>query len=196
MSLIIGLTGASGSGKSTAAKELEKKGYLIIDLDSVTHSVYTDCEDCKNELKEIFGNCVIKDGAVNRRYLAKIVFSDREKLSILNKTVHKYILERLHNFLDGNKGKNIVIDAPLLFEAELDKICDVTVCVVCSFDKKIERIKKRDSISYDEAVMRLKNQKDDNYYIEKCDLAIENDDKIDMEKFEDFIKNKVLGGAK
>lgn len=195
MPIIIGLTGSSGSGKSTVAKEFEKLGFLVIDFDEITHSIYKTCDECINEIKRNFEG-VVSNNTVDRKKLAKIVFADKKKLGILNETVHKYIMKRLYEVLDANKDKNIVLDAPLLFEAKLDKICTFTLCVVCDYEKKIERIKMRDGITYEAAQARLKNQKDDAYFTEKCDFSVENNgDFFDASAIKKIVDKINLGGA-
>lgn len=191
--MIIGITGTSGSGKSTVCTLFEKLGFLIIDFDKITHDIYAQNNECINEIDQNFEG-VVENNIINRKRLAKIVFTDKEKLEILNKTVHKYIMNELDSILKSNKDKNIILDAPLLFEAKLDEKCDYTLCVTCSFDKKIERIMARDNLTYDEAKMRLENQRDDLYFIEKCDFVLNNDDSVSVKDIESIINIIKTGG--
>ena len=173
--MTIGLTGGSGTGKSTACLFFKSKGYLIIDADRVYGELCLAGSRCLDEIADFFGEDVLtEDKNLNRQYLAKIVFSDSGKLKKLNQITHKYVKKEIEDTIEKNKGKNIVIDAPLLIEAGLDKICDVTVCILADKEKRIDRITKRDGKTYDEAKKRIESQHNDEFYLEKCDIAIYN----------------------
>ena len=192
--MIIGISGTSGSGKSSVCALFEKADFLVVDFDKLTHTVYENNKECIDEIKNNFFG-VVKNNFIDRKELAKIVFSDKEKLALLNSIVHKYLIEELKNIINENNEKDIILDAPLLFEANLDKMCDYTICVTCDFDKKVERIIKRDGLTLCEAKARLKNQKDDSYFSEKCDFTITNNDILCAKTVNDIIKKIRNGGA-
>lgn len=178
--MIIGLTGGSGVGKSCASEVFEAEGFLIIDFDKISREVTSAGSECLSELTQFFGNRILNaDQSLNRRLLGEIVFSDKEKLSALNRITHKYILKKSDQITNSNKEKNIIFDAPLLFETELNQKCDYVISVLADFQKRIERICQRDSISEDVARNRIKSQHDDNYYISKSDFCIYNNDNIE-----------------
>ena len=178
--MIIGLTGSSGSGKSIVSKYFEDNGFFVIDYDKLTYEVYKKGEPCLNELTEHFGNGIIDNsGNLLRKKLGDIVFSDKQKLNLLNSIVMKHILSKSEILINQNKSKNIVLDAPLLFESGLDKICDKTISVVSTADIQIKRIMERDGISYDTAIGRLKSQHDNAYFEKNCDYCISNTGSVD-----------------
>ena len=190
--MIIGLTGGSGTGKSTASRFFGERNFLIIDCDRLAREVCSPGEECLEEIKQTFGNGVIDtDGTLKRRVLAEIVFSDKDKLSLLNSITHKHIVFRIHNILEETRCKNAVIDAPLLFEAGLDSICDITLAVLSLPENRIERICKRDGISEKEANARISSQQDDSYYRERCTYIMENNGDVES-LFEKL--NEVFGG--
>ncbi len=191
--MIIGIAGSSGSGKSTVCALFEKLGFITVDFDKLTHSVYETNKECINEINDNFEG-VVKNDLVDRKELAKIVFKNKEKLVLLNNIVHKYLINELNDILARNKDKDIILDAPLLFEANLDKMCDYTLCVTCDFDKKIERITKRDNLTYDEALMRLKNQKDDEFFANKCDFCLVNNKNVTQEDIMKILNAIKAGG--
>lgn len=173
---VIGLAGASGSGKSVFCEALARRGVATVDCDEITHAVQEKGTPCFLELVERFGGEVLfPDGNLNRGALSAIVFSDAEALSDLNRIMHKHILDYLHRQLFDYAAteKLVVVEAPLLFESGFDRECDFIVCLTSSH--KEERIIERDKLLARDAKLRLENQLTDEQLREKCDWVIEND---------------------
>ena len=160
--MIIGITGGSGTGKSSLAGLL---GCEVIDADRVYHKILGENIELKNELAGRFGSC-------ERKELADMVFADPNKLDELNSVTFKYVLAAIEEKISG-KG-DIAIDAPLLFESGLNEKCDFTAAVLARNDLRIKRIMDRDNLSEEKAKMRINAQKPDEYYIKKADLILEN----------------------
>ena len=129
--MIIGLTGPSGAGKSTVASFFEKKGYRIIDCDGLVHELDRNA-DYLLKIKEAFGAEYITSGAVDRKKLAGLVFSDGKELDRLNRLIAPMIYKSVMQEIESARqtGENAVVDAPLLFEYALESVCDVTVGVI------------------------------------------------------------------
>ena len=178
--MIIGLTGGSGTGKSTITDVFMENGYVVIDPDKIYAQVIAPDSACIREIAEVFGDeYILPDGCLNRSKMRTLVFSDKEKLEILNKITHKYVIERMNEEISDAGEKDVVIDAPLLFSAGLYKMCDKIVCVVSSEKKRIGRITARDGIDENSALARIKSQMTNEEYIEKSDYVIENNDGLD-----------------
>lgn len=172
--MIIGITGGSGVGKSTASKVFEKKGFFVIDADKVAHSVMDKGSACLEEVVDFFGSDYLNpDGSLNRKMLGKTVFNNKDLLEELNKITHKYITKEIE-FCAQSK-ENVIIDAAVLFESGLENMCDKTVFVSCSAEIRINRIMLRDDINYEYAKSRIDAQQKDDYYRQKCDFEIVND---------------------
>lgn len=173
--MIIGLTGGSGTGKSHASKFFEKNGFTVIDFDRVSRDVCTTGSICLLEITEVFGKDILNsDFSLNRKKLGEIVFADKEKLEILTHITHKHILIETNRIMAEKKGENLLFDAPLLFEAELDKKCDYVISVLSDKEKRIERISKRDSLSRKNSENRINSQPEDDFYISKSDFIVYN----------------------
>lgn len=174
---VIGITGTSGSGKSTAAQYLKKLGAYVIDCDEIYHRLTSSDLRLKEELCSRFGNNIYNGSTLDRQKLSSIVFSDSQSLADLNSITHKYIMEELECQLD--KAERIhtgiaVIDAPVLFESGADALCDKIVALVSGKAEKTHRIMQRDNISENNAEQRLSVQKSDEFFIKNADIVIEN----------------------
>lgn len=177
--MIVGLTGSSGSGKSEIAKLFAENGFTVIDADKISRDVQSKGTNCFKEIVLHFGSDILhRDGSLDRRRLGKIVFADREKLNLLTKITHKYILTEIDKLTEDIDG-DILIDAPLLFEADVNKKCDVCVGVISDRQKQVERICTRDGISKETATLRLEKQNDHKYYKDRCDYIIENNSALE-----------------
>lgn len=177
---IIGITGPSGSGKSMLAAALQARGYLHADADAIYHELLATCQPMQDELVAAFGDGIVRDGHIDRHALAARVFGEKNRKALLrlNKITHKYVcracIRQIRAAMDaGDRG--ILLDAPLLIEARLDRLCDLVVCVTAPLDLRVARIAARDGISADDALLRIRAQKRDIFYLQKCDYALYND---------------------
>lgn len=141
--MIVGLTGYYCSGKTTVKKYLmEKCGFDEIDVDKVGHLVL---ESDVSKIAEAFGDEIIVNGKVDRKRLGRIVFNDRSKLQKLNSIMHPIMKGIIEEEIQANQSKDYIIDAALLFEMNLDKLCDSIVVVKSNFILKIFRGLRRDN---------------------------------------------------
>lgn len=189
--MIIGLTGSSGSGKSTVASMFRDSGYHIVDCDKISKAI-DDNDTYKKKIRESFGDEVFIDGKISRRALGRIVFSDKEKLDLLSSISHPIIRSMVMDDVENHRDLgDVVIDAPLLFESGLDSVCDTTIGVIASDDIRISRVAKRDDLEYDEAKKRISAQQSIDFYRNKCIIIIENngDVKALSEKLKSVMKD-------
>lgn len=177
---ILGLTGPSGAGKSAVAARLrDAHGFAWIDTDAVYHDLTSAPSPCLAELEAAFGTGVIKDGALDRKALAAIVFAEgaQDKLLLLNSITHKHVIEqsiRLIGHARQSGARGAIIDAPLLFESGAEKICTHTAAVLADREIRLARIMARDKLPVDAAQMRLNAQKPDEFYTQKVNYTIYN----------------------
>ncbi len=178
---IVGLTGNSGCGKGAVAEIMAEYGAVILDCDKIAHKNMEPDGIAYNEIKAAFGNEILNgDNTINRKILGAIVFKNKRKLEELNSITHKYITNVIDNEIKLNSDKKcIVIDAPLLIEAGLNKICDVVWAVYASLEVRIERVMKRDNIDRESALIRFKNQMDFDEIRTYADVIIENSGELE-----------------
>lgn len=175
---IIGIVGGSGAGKSLFCSLLEKEGIPTINTDITARKVVKKGSPCLKELCEYFGDGILlTSGELNRKELARIAFSDKEKHESLNRITHYYIVREVEKWLSDRERDGAVaacVDAPLLFESGLDKICFETVAVVAPLDDRIKRICARDGIDEGDALSRIRSQKSDEELCAICTRTVEN----------------------
>lgn len=182
---IIGITGGTGAGKSSVCDELKKYGAHIIDADAIAHQIVQKGQPALEEIVSVFGDDIITiDGELNRKKLGGIVFSDSDKLSILNQITHRYIFAEMQRQMEESDAKVLVLDVPLLFQSDFPFECDLTVAVVADKDERIRRIIARDSISKAMAEERILSQMSDDEYRRLADICFENNG--DMSKIKEF----------
>ncbi len=175
---VFGICGRSGSGKSTVCRFLQSKGFLWIDTDKTCRDVYDSNLRCRKELTDRFGIEIISaDGKVDRKVLAKCAFASPENTKALNSIAHKYIIEEVEENIkeaETNGVKYVLLDAPLLFEAGINKRCDANVAVVASYKALASRLKVRDGIDDETVKKRLDAQKSARFLTEQCDAVVFN----------------------
>ena len=141
--LIVGLTGQTGAGKSTVTEAFAEKGFVVIDCDALTRELQTRPE-VLSMLSQAYGPQILKeDGSLDRRMLAAIAFSEpkqTEKLGSLMFPPIKAEIDVQIKLAEASGKKNILLDAPTLFESGLDKICTRKVSVIAAEDVRRERI--------------------------------------------------------
>ena len=160
MKMLIGLTGRTGSGKSSAAKIFESLGAFVADCDKIAHEVLRD-EIVKQKLCALFSSDILdKSGEIDRKALGSIVFSDKEKLEKLNRVVHGAIVKKCVELCE-NSGKDIcLMDGSELESSGADKLCRHIIVITADEETRLGRIMTRDNIDRDSALRRIKAQSD------------------------------------
>ena len=174
---IIGITGGTGSGKTTALNVIKEMGGLIIDADEVYHKLLNESDAMLAALNERFPGA-IPEGTRDTKALGQIVFSDPEELRALNAITHKFVSGEIAGALtDWAKrgGELAAIDAIDLIEGGASNICKATVGITAPTETRIERLMKREGISREYAALRISAQKPNEYFETNCDYTVLND---------------------
>lgn len=189
MSIIIGLTGPTGSGKSSVSKTAEALGFKVIDCDTVARKATEKGSDGLKALTAAFGEDILfNDGTLNRRLLANKAFSSKEKTQLLNDTIFPFIIKLIKAEI---KDGDYILDAPTLFESGLDSICDRTVGILADSEIRLKRIIERDKLTINDAKVRMNAGKSDEFYLKNADFIIYNnaDEQVFKREFSVLLKN-------
>lgn len=180
--MVIGITGSSGAGKSTICDMLKKYYKVkIINADKIAKKLSRKGTNYIIDIIEKFGKDIVdEEGELRRKRLAEIIYNNPEKRKELNNCTFKYIRKEIEKQVkkEQESDTTVIIDAPLLFECELDKLCDKVIGIISKRELQLERIVARDNVDYENAEKRLNAQESNEFYKEKCDEIIENNNDI------------------
>ena len=174
---ILGITGGTGSGKTTLLDTVKSIGGAVIDCDAVYHRLLQSDPALLRAIEERFPGTV-ENGALNRKKLGSIVFSDEKALLELNAITHSAVKQEVLRLIPSIPSL-VAIDAIGLFEGELAELCDVTVAVTAPVEIRIQRLMRRDGISEEYAKNRISAQHSEDWFREKCDRMLVNDGNIE-----------------
>ena len=180
---VAGLTGQTGSGKSTVADIFRAHGVCVIDCDRLSRETIEPGSPVLADIARLFGeDLILPDGTLDRRGLAGRAFASAEKTELLNSVTHPAItaLARKRVAEAEKNGYEIaLLDAPVLFSSELLGDCRAVICVCAPRDQRMARLLSRDGIDLAEIERRMSAQPDEKYYRDNSDIIIENPDGCD-----------------
>lgn len=174
--MVVGITGPTGSGKTTALDAVRALGGCVLDLDAVYHGLLKTDQALLAELDARFPG-VIKDGELDRKVLGNIVFADKTALQDLNAITGKYILAETDRQLEEARRQGLplaAIDAINLLEGDLPDRCDETIAVTAPVEIRVKRLMARDQIPEEYARLRISAQQPNEYFEENCGHTLRN----------------------
>ena len=182
--LVIGFTGPTGAGKTSALRALERLGGLVLDCDAVYHDLLRTDSTLRDAITGAFGQVFAPDGTLDRQRLGTVVFSDPAALDTLNRIIYARLPRELLRRMDESSAPVVGIDAINLVESGLSRLCRRTVAVLAPSEQRVRRIMARDGIPEEYARLRVQAQKDDEFYRTHCTDTLFNDC-ADAAAFED-----------
>lgn len=181
--MVIGLTGGIASGKSTISDMLRELGAAVIDADIVSRDVVSQGSNAYNRIIESFGeDILLEDGEINRKQLGNIVFSDEEKLKLLNEITHPEIIKNVNTTIEAlrkQQKKVVVVDAAILIEMGLTKHVDCVWLVLANRETQLKRVMERDELSSEDAWNRINAQMSNEERLHYADAIIDTTHPVD-----------------
>ena len=153
---VYGITGSIATGKSTVTNYLREKGYLVVDSDKLAYDALTIDEDCIDRVKKRFD---LHGDTIDRKALGRIVFNDPIAKKDLENIIHPYVINKIKETIHNNQNLKIIfLDIPLLFESNLEYLCDKIIVVYLNYQEEVKRLMKRDNIDEKYAKIIISNQ--------------------------------------
>jgi L-threonylcarbamoyladenylate synthase len=171
--VVLGITGCTGAGKTSALDAIRDLGGKVIDCDAVYHQMLAENQEMRNTINAAFPGVFRSDGQLDREKLGREVFAKKDRLAKLNDIVFHYVIPEVRRQL-GTEDGLYAIDAINLLESGLDELCDCTVAVTAPVELRVRRIMARDHITEEYARLRITSQKPDDYYRAKCTYELSN----------------------
>ncbi|MBR2486176.1 MAG: dephospho-CoA kinase [Paludibacteraceae bacterium] len=181
--MIIGITGGIGSGKSTIAKQLREMGYMVYDTDSEAKRLIVEDTHVRQQIEQLFGSEVYKDGIYQTALVAKRVFADHSLLAKLNAIVHPAVKADIMNRVSrlasqesqvGNQKNLFFIECAILYQAGFDTLCDKVVAVTAPEEIRLARAVARDHSTIEKVRARIHAQEAEKD-VKRADIVINND---------------------
>jgi dephospho-CoA kinase len=189
MTKIIGLTGGIGTGKTTVANYFASKGFPVYIADEAAKEIM-NAKEVVQQAQALFSeNVILENGQLNRNYIRKLVFTDKDKLAQLNSIIHPKVTLDFENWLKQyNNSPFVIKEVAILFETNGQNYCDATILVTAPLDTRIQRVLERDKTPKETILNIIKNQLPEEEKIKLATYVIEN---INLEKTYEIIDNLI-----
>ncbi|MCM8795146.1 MAG: dephospho-CoA kinase [Candidatus Omnitrophica bacterium] len=173
--IIIGITGSFGSGKTTVARIFSRYGAKVIDADKIAHRLIQQDQRVYKRIVHTFGEGILKkDKSIDRKKLARLVFTKKNFLEKLNQIMHPEIIRLIKKDIRNVKKGFVVLDAPLLLEAGLRTMVDKLIVVKINRRKQIQRLRRKTTLTPQEILKRINSQMPLRYKAKIADFVIDN----------------------
>lgn len=187
---LIGITGGIGSGKSTIAKVFMSMGYPVYNSDLRAKEILETDQELIEAIQAHFGKKSYTSQGLDRKRMASAVFSNPEKLALLNSLVHPAVGKDFEKWVSTKKTSFVLKEAAILFETGIYKSLDQTILVTAPIATRIERVMKRDNVTKQEVEARMKNQWSEEKKLELADFVIDNSgNKLVIPQVIDFVSS-------
>lgn len=174
--LRIGITGGIGSGKSTVAKVFETLGIPVYRADEAAKWLMENDAALRTSIQTHFGKEAYINGKLNRPFLSSLVFSNPEKLQLLNELVHPATIADANRWMQEQHAPYVLKEAALLFESGSAADLDYVIGVAAPESLRIKRVMERDNTTRDEVLKRMHRQIEASIKMRLCDFVIQNNE--------------------
>lgn len=181
----IAITGNIAAGKSVVEKFLKDLNYPVIDTDKIVHDLFKNSQELNIQLHDAFGQYdIYSDGIINRKKLAKVVFSDKKLLKRLEENTHPFIIDEVLKFFEKHSNENFTFVAvPLLYEVNWLYLFDKVIMIAADDEIRMHRLMYRRNLSQEDALKRMNAQISQEEKIKFADFVIYNNTNyIDLSK--------------
>ncbi len=189
---VVGVTGGIGAGKSMVCSVFATLGVPIFNADLEAKKLYDDHPELLISLREIFGNEIFKNGILDKKRLAELVFSDGLKLEHLNQLVHPLVAQSFLAWKKKQRAPYIIREAAILIESKTFEDCDHIILISAPESLKIQRTMQRSGLCSDQVKSRMKEQLTDEQRRPFCDFEVLNDEQQMILPMISFIHQQLM----
>lgn len=176
---ILAITGGIGSGKSYVVNIFSAMGVPVYDADSRTKALYDTDSGLLDSLKGILGERLVRDGRLDRAWMASVIFNDRDLLDRVEETVYPFVIADMKKWAESRKSSEagfvIIESAVFLEKPAFAAVADKVATVSCPLDLRIGRVMKRSGMSREAVMARVANQWSDDMRERHSDFVIVSD---------------------
>ncbi|MDL5513816.1 dephospho-CoA kinase [Arenibacter sp. M-2] len=172
--MIVGLTGGIGSGKSTVGSMFQKLGVPIYNSDVEAKNLMTRSKKIKKDIEALLGKGSYLNGELNKEYIAKKVFRDKDLLQALNNIVHPAVRRHFKSWCKRQNAPYVIQEAAIIFENGTNDFYDKIILVTSPREIRIQRVVDRDGVTAEAVMERIENQWPDRNKEKLSDFIIEN----------------------
>ena len=175
MSLVVGVTGGIGSGKSAVTDRFENLGITVVDADLAARVIVEPGRPALDAIAEHFGKEIIQpDGSLDRAALRKRVFADPDERKWLEQLTHPLIGEEILAQLESAASPYVILSSPLLLETTQNALADLIVVVDVPEEVQLSRTMARDDNDESQVRRIMAAQMARTERLEKADIVIDN----------------------
>jgi len=174
--LKIGITGNIGSGKSTFSSYLLSKGFKVFNADDIAKDILSNDKDVKKRIIQEFGEETFTGNSLNKKYLADKIFSDPQKVLLINSILHPKVFEKLEeqfNSINTN-DKIVFVETALIYEAEMEVFFDFVVLISSELENRFNRKEKSKRYTFEDFNNREQNQIKEEEKSKRADFEFKN----------------------
>lgn len=172
----VGLTGGIGSGKTTVSRVFISLGIPVYYADDRARLLMNTDDTLKAAIINHFGEESYRDNTLNRKYLASVVFNDKDKLNLLNSITHPATIRDAEEWMEKQTTPYTVKEAALLFESGAAEKLDYVIGIYAPQHLRVKRVMKRDNLPIEEVMKRISRQIDEEMKMKLCDFVITNNE--------------------
>jgi len=170
----LGVTGGIGSGKTSVCRVFNTLGIPVFSADPEARRIMECDPEIIRGINSIAERDLYPEGILDRMYLAKLIFTDPEKLKKVNALVHPSVFESFSSWASDKSAPYVIMEAAILFESGGHKLVDKVLSVIAPEEERINRVMQRNNLSREQVVERMRNQISDEKRIELSDYLIYN----------------------
>lgn len=188
----VGLTGGIGSGKTTVANAFKALDVPVYVSDVEAKKLMGTSKVIQKKLIKAFGEKAYIDGELNRPYIAKLVFNNKEKLALINSIVHPKVAQHYSKWIQRQDGPYCIQENAIIFENNKASEFDYIIMVTAPLTERIERVMQRDSSTKGQVLARINNQWSDAKKNKLAHFIIKNNDLENTIKQVKVVHQKLL----